>query len=158
MQESVGKRMKNKLLVIFNSYGIMNQINKLHEETQELLDAINEYELYYFNGNEQIEKYLRYHIEDEIADVLVVLQQFYVKYKLDININDKQTKPNLKRLPLIVSLFCEYVPAHIYCLRYYRQLMEQLNNIIWFYELDKKLIIEFMKYKINRQVHKLKEY
>lgn len=149
--------MKENLLEIFNSYGRINQINKLYEEMLELVNAINEYELYDLSANREIEKYLKCHIEEELADVLILIQQFYVKYEFDIAISDEQTKPNLKRLPLIVSLFCEYVPSHIYSLRYYRQLIEQLNNIIWFYELDKKLIIEFMKYKINRQIKRVKK-
>ncbi len=94
--------MKEKLLKIFNNYGKSNQMNKLRKEIQGLLDAIKDYELYSLNVD--METYLRHRIEEKIADVLVLLQQFYVKYKLDININVKQIKPNLKRLPLIVNL------------------------------------------------------
>lgn len=54
--------MKNKLLKIYNHFGEQSQIEKLREETAELIEAIKE------NDKE--------HIKEEIADVLVLVNQF----------------------------------------------------------------------------------
>lgn len=147
--------MKDKLLKIFNHYGKIGQIGQLHEEVYELVEAIKEYDNYKNVTQNMINEQLKYHITEELADVLVVLAQFKEKYDLDIAVSEEYTKPDLKQLCIKVGLFCEYVPEHIYCLRYYRQLQEQLNNIKWFYELDDELISEIMKYKVDRQISRM---
>ena len=81
--------MKEDLLKIINAYGISNQLKKLSEEIFELQEAIFKYEelkkwddeYYSVDLKSAIE-----HIEEEYADVCVVLEQFKAYYNLD---NDK---------------------------------------------------------------------
>ena len=90
--------MKEKLLGIINHYGIDNQQRKLQEEVFELQEIITKVELLkYLNklSEEQdeapiwkIEEYYKY-IEEEMADVHVLLSQIYYYYGLD---NQKITR------------------------------------------------------------------
>ena len=78
--------MKEDLLYIINHYKVNNQQRKLQEEIFELQEAIIKWENmpstpYYMLVNE-----LKEHIEEEFADVMVVLEQFKAHYNLD---NDK---------------------------------------------------------------------
>lgn len=71
--------MKEDLLKIINHYRIMHQCKKLNEECYELLEAINNYEWYK-------DKYGRCDtksIEEEFADVMVLLTQIKYYYELD---------------------------------------------------------------------------
>lgn len=61
--------MKNKLLKIYNHFGEEGQIEKLREEVEELIEAIKE-------GDEE-------HIKEEMADVLVIVNQ--IVYKKEMN-------------------------------------------------------------------------
>lgn len=72
--------MKEDLLKIINKYGINNQQRKLQEEIFELQEAIIEYEL------DETGLETKKHIEEEFADVCVILEQFKAHYNLD---NDK---------------------------------------------------------------------
>lgn len=76
--------MKDKELQIINHYGIEAQLKKLSEEVFELQKAITEYE-YELDGcnYSAITDELYEHIEEEFADVIVVLRQFYEHYELD---------------------------------------------------------------------------
>ena len=78
--------MKEDLLKIINNYGISNQLKKLSEETFELQEAIidAEYNRYVGVIREPGEKAIE-HIEEEYADVCVVLEQFKAYYDLDNN-------------------------------------------------------------------------
>lgn len=73
--------MKDDLLQIINNYGIQNQLRKFNEETFELQEAIIKYETlkdYYFKNT----NWLKEHIAEEIADVMVMLKQFQMYYKI----------------------------------------------------------------------------
>ena len=76
--------MKEDLLKIINNYGISNQLKKLSEETFELQEAIidAEYNRYVGVIRKPGEKAIE-HIEEEFADVCVVLEQFKAYYNLD---------------------------------------------------------------------------
>lgn len=76
--------MKEDLLKIINNYGISNQLKKLSEETFELQEAIidAEYNRYVGVIRKPGEKAIE-HIEEEYADVCVVLEQFKAYYDLD---------------------------------------------------------------------------
>lgn len=81
--------MKSKLLEIINHYGIDNQQRVIEEELFELQKAIIEYECFKLanekSGMELFDlKALKEHIEEEVADVCVPLQQFCNKYKLNV--------------------------------------------------------------------------
>lgn len=69
--------METKLLKIINHYGIDNQQRKLEEEVFEFQKAILQYEY------EQVS--VKDNIEEEVGDVLNVLYQFILYYKLDMN-------------------------------------------------------------------------
>lgn len=76
--------MKEDLLKIINNYGISNQLKKLSEETFELQEAIidAEYNRYVGVIRKPGERAIK-HIEEEFADVCVVLEQFKAYYNLD---------------------------------------------------------------------------
>lgn len=76
--------MKDKILQIIDHYGIEPQLRKLSEEIFELQKAITEYE-YELDGcnYSSLTDELYKHIEEEFADVIVVLRQFYEHYELD---------------------------------------------------------------------------
>lgn len=80
--------MKEDLLKIINNYGVSNQLKKMSEEVFELQEAIFKYEelkkwddeYYSVDLKSAIE-----HLEEEFADVCVVLEQFKAYYDLDNN-------------------------------------------------------------------------
>lgn len=73
---------KNKLKAIFNKHGVSNQLKKLAEEVFELQEAIIEYENSGCCDEEDSVEFVN-HIAEEIADVMVVLNQIKEAYKLD---------------------------------------------------------------------------
>ena len=74
--------MKEDVLKIINRYGIMPQLKYFQSEVFELNEAIINYE------NRLKEPYavnmlpLKEHIAEEIADVMVMLKQFQMYYKI----------------------------------------------------------------------------
>lgn len=82
--------MKDKLLEIINHYKVSNQLKKLSEEIFELQESVidAEYNRYVGVIRRPGEKAIA-HIEEEFADVCVVLEQFKAFYNLD---NDKIIK------------------------------------------------------------------
>ena len=83
--------MKDKLLKIINHYGIKHQQRKLNEEVFELQEAIirkeylpNEKDVdpELFAMNLELEQ-AKENIEEELADVLVILSQIKYYYELD---------------------------------------------------------------------------
>lgn len=76
---------KEKLLKIINHYGVNHQQRKLAEEVFELQEAIIEYECEEFKTTEN-EEHLIKCISEEIADVMVLLNQFAFYY--DIKLED----------------------------------------------------------------------
>ena len=95
--------MKDKLLQIIDHYGIENQQRKLSEEVFELQKAITEYE-YELDGcnYSAITDMLVEHIEEEFADVLVILRQFFEHYELDfkkeLKIMEQKVNRQLERI------------------------------------------------------------
>lgn len=82
--------MKNKLLEIINHYKVSNQLKKLSEEIFELQESVidAEYNRYVGVIRKPGERAIK-NIEEEFADVCVVLEQFKAYYNLD---NDKIIK------------------------------------------------------------------
>lgn len=70
--------MKEKLLKIINNYGTRNQLKYLYTELYEFTEAIIEYEE---DENGNITTQLN-HIQEEFADLMVMLEQFKVYYNL----------------------------------------------------------------------------
>lgn len=78
--------MEDKLLKIINYYGVDNQQRKLEEEVFEVNKVITQIE-YPAIGHkpEQLKEMEKEHLEEEVGDVLNVLYQFILYYKLDMN-------------------------------------------------------------------------
>ncbi len=85
--------MEEKLLKIINHYGVNNQQRKLQEEVFELQEAIYDYENTYYEpytdsieersvSEEEQKEPLREHIAEELADVMVLLEQFKLYYDI----------------------------------------------------------------------------
>lgn len=70
------EQLKKDLLKIINHYGVDVEQRKLAEEVFELQEAITAYE----NDYEGLYTYGTEHIAEEIADVLVILNQFKLYY------------------------------------------------------------------------------
>lgn len=68
--------MEKDLMRIINYYGIMEQLKYIHSEYYELDEAIFDYEI----GSYDNSNYLKEHIAEEIADILVMLKQFQNYY------------------------------------------------------------------------------
>lgn len=91
--------MRDKIKQIINHFGITNQLKKLNEECYELIEAIRNYEYQKEAceniGCSKIHADKEYeHIEEEIADVYVLLNQIKEYYDLNeaqiiINEHDK---------------------------------------------------------------------
>lgn len=81
--------MRNKYLNIINHYGINNQQRKLEEEVFELQEAITKYESGYTLTRE--------YIEEEVADVYVLLNQIIEYYNLSIDDIDEIMTKKLNR-------------------------------------------------------------
>lgn len=77
--------MKDKLLKIINHYEIAHQLKKLNEECFELIEAIRDYEedLIRVDCDDYYTQHLKKHIEEEFADVMVLLGQIKFYYELD---------------------------------------------------------------------------
>lgn len=70
--------MREKLLKIINNYGTRNQLKYLYTELYEFTEAIIEYEE---DENGNIRTQLN-HIQEEFADLMVMLEQFKAYYNL----------------------------------------------------------------------------
>lgn len=77
--------MREKVLKIIRRYGLRHQLRKLTEEVFELHEAITEYEMYRRSAlpSLSVENKYKKHIEEEFADVLVLLSQIKHYYNLD---------------------------------------------------------------------------
>lgn len=78
--------MKEKLLKIINNYGVSPQLKHLYTEMYEFTEAVFEYENAGWDFNdeecEHIVKEYKDHIQEEFADLMVMLEQFKVYYNL----------------------------------------------------------------------------
>lgn len=74
----------NKYKKIINYYGINAQLKQLTEEVYEFEEAV-------------LEKHDKEHITEEIADILVILQQFKEKYNIDLTEINKIMKHKVDR-------------------------------------------------------------
>lgn len=77
--------MKDKLLEIINYYGVNNQQRKLEEEIFELQETIIKWENMPVTPNYILVNKMKDDIEEEFADVMVMLEQFKIYYNLDNN-------------------------------------------------------------------------
>ena len=76
--------MKEKLLKIINNYGVSPQLKHLYTEMYEFTEAVLDYE------HDETAFMNKDHIQEEFADLMVMLEQFKVYYNLS-NENIKET-------------------------------------------------------------------
>lgn len=92
---------KEKLLKIIDTYGINHQLKKLNEETFEVTEAILEYENRDLN---EMDNVILSNIVEEIADVLVMLEQFKLYYNIKnediIKVMDYKIDRQIKRIEM----------------------------------------------------------
>lgn len=99
--------MKEDLLKIINHYRVLPQLKQLNEETYELTEAIRDYEYQKLACESigcsklHVDKCLE-HMEEEFADVMVMLEQFKAYYELDndriVDIMYKKIDRQLERI------------------------------------------------------------
>ena len=77
--------MREKLEKIIKNYGTSHQLKKLSEELFEFQEAVIEYMILNEICSEEYESKLINHIEEEYADVMVMMEQFKAYYNLDNN-------------------------------------------------------------------------
>ena len=95
--------MKEELLKIIEHFGVRKQLKKFNEECYELEEAILDYqtEIAYFD-EDAVTLSIKRHIAEEIADCLVLINQFIEYYKIDNNdvakIMQEKTNRTLDRI------------------------------------------------------------
>ena len=97
--------MQEELLKIINHYGVDNQLKKINEEVFELIEAIRNYEDDYIKvdcDEKAVLPFFKKHIEEELADVMVLLNQFNEYYSLNLdnveNIIQQKINRQLERM------------------------------------------------------------
>lgn len=89
--------MDKDLLKIINNYGVLNQLKHFQTEVYELTEAIFDYEYTDMYGIEELEKNLKEHITEELADNLNFLRQFQLYYEITDEEIEKVRKFKNKR-------------------------------------------------------------
>lgn len=77
--------MKEKLLKIINNYGVIPQLKYLQSEVFEFNEAVIQKEYPAIAKDKkpsELEEYEKNHIQEEFADLMVMLEQFKVYYNL----------------------------------------------------------------------------
>lgn len=73
--------MKEKLLKIIKHYGVSSQLKHLYTEMYEFTEAVFEYDNFKDDWSYD-EKEYKNHIQEEFADLMVMLEQFKAYYNL----------------------------------------------------------------------------
>ena len=94
--------MKENLLKIINYYGVMPQLKYFQSEVFELNEAIIKFENHDFGEFKKNKNMFTKDIIEEIADVMVMLEQFRIYYGIDIGevggVMNKKIKRQLERI------------------------------------------------------------
>lgn len=177
--------MKEDLLKIINTYGVLPQLEYYQTEVWELNEAIIRFEeakINYFEGYGIQQLDLEKHITEEIADNYVMLYQFPeyyyerleyhniapYKFKTDNYENIENIADYLKKFQKdVCKLTCTIAIAEEreqdYISEYkYENIIEIIDNVLYklksiqlYYRISDKEIEEIMKYKINRQLERI---
>ena len=83
---------KDKLKKIFQYHGLSTQLKKLSEEVFELQEAVIKFSYVELHEGTPAYSYLKGKIEEEFADVMVLLNQIKAIYNLD----DEEIKDAMK--------------------------------------------------------------
>ena len=99
--------MQDDLLKIINHYGVMPQLKYFQSEVFELNEAIIEFENVDFGKFENQKYMFTKDILEEMADVMVMLNQFIEYYNLDRTeielIMNKKIKRQLERIDKVIK-------------------------------------------------------
>lgn len=101
--------MKEKLKQIINHYGVIPQLKYFQSEVFELNEAILEYEHFYLHTGKAMTYYnmSTEHIAEEIADVMVMLEQFKFYYGIeDMDVKEIMIKKIDRQLERIKGEIC----------------------------------------------------
>lgn len=94
--------MKEDLLKIIETYGVLNQLKHFQSEIYELTEAIFDYEYTNKWNCVNLEKHLKEHIVEEMADVQVMIEQFRHYYGIEndeiVSIMNQKIDRQLKRI------------------------------------------------------------
>ena len=177
--------MKEDLLKIINNYGVMNQLEYYQTEVWELNDAISNYHYEEYKYYPSVEDILIAHIKEELADNYVMLYQFpqYYYERLEChNIAPYEFKTDnyehieedgileyLKKFQKdVCKLTCAIAVAEEreqdYISEYrYNDVISAIDTIIYklksiqeYYKIKDKEIERVMKYKVDRQIERIK--
>lgn len=137
-----------KALKIINHFGWKSQLKKLNEEIYEFYEAIMDFE----NGIGTLD-----HVEEELADVFVILNGFKALFKLRISV--KLQCNNL------INEFYEFVKSVNDYEYYYGEiesvedsiskLIATLYGYLNFYHLSKENIKKIINYKLDRTLKRI---
>ena len=167
--------MKEDLLKIINTYGVMPQLEYYQTEVWELNEAIIRFEeakINYFEGYGLQQPDLEKHIVEEIADNYVMLYQFKEYYNLDfklvkdIIVFDSEPLKYLKiffkdvhklgrKIIEIENLKETMIYDKIDLNNLLQMVLYELRQFQYYYGISDKEIEEIMKYKINRQLERI---
>lgn len=181
--------MQKDLFKIINNYGVMPQLEYFQGEVFELNEAIiiyeNEKSYCDAMADAGFVKMLKNHIKEEIADCLVMINQFPIYYYYlaleeclvelymykvneyehidDIMEYLKEFQKDICKLNCSIAITEERDQDYI-VERQYKEITEKVDNVIYklisiqlYYGITNKEVKEVMKYKINRQLKRIKE-
>ena len=167
--------MKEELKQIIEHYGVMPQLEYYQSEVFELNEAILDYEHFYMYTGKAITycNMSTEHIAEEIADNFVMLYQFKEYYNLDFKLVKDIIKFDSEPLKFLKIFFKDVhkLGRKIIEIENLKETMiydkMDLNNLLqmvlyelrqfqYYYEIENKEIEEVMKFKIKRQLERIK--
>ena len=174
---------KKDLLKIVNKYGIIPQIEYWSSELWELSDAISNHYYDEYKYFKEVDKQLKEHIAEEIADNKVMIYQiveyYYERLEYqDVEPYEHEVSDSIEELEDIrdyikdfqkyaCRLVCEVARVeerdqdYISEYRYLRiiecveEVLSRLDVIEHYYEIKERDINRIMKYKIERQISRI---
>ena len=94
--------MDKDFLTIIDNFGLLNQLKHFHSEVFELTEAIFDYEYTNKWNCADLEKHLKEHITEELADNLNFLRQFQLHYGITdeeiLNVRKFKNKRTLQEM------------------------------------------------------------
>lgn len=177
--------MKDKLLKIIKTYGVLPQLEYLHTEMCELVEAIIDYKYVEVYKGSPAEKFHKDHIGEEIADNFVMLYQFPVYYfELldnedniteyvyksdnfeeihDISKYVKSLQKDLCKLTCCIGVLEERDQDYV-IVRQYEKVVSLISNIMYklesiceFYGIKRGYVEQIAEFKIERQLKRIEE-
>ena len=117
---------REKARIIINYYGAKHQLKKLSEEHHEFTEAV--YECLSKKRHGEIISFSKRHVEEELADIFVVLEQF-IEY-LDLDLGKVQQIMNKKRDRTIERMILSSDKNKKFLTRLYLRIKRKLENAV----------------------------